>query len=259
MSANDALISANGTARPRPANVPRSAISRAAARNPAQAARASAPPTLIRRTPSAASSATVAKSLPASTLTGFGRHRLHDGGDVGRGAQARRVEAVGAGVGVRGQPANRLGQIGPTDDESFGSAGQHDVPAAVVDRSARRLDPLDGQREVEERPLGDRRSSLQSTVRRRRVCVAAATLAATSAGSIANPPSKSAFTGTSTPSAIARRCASASSSAHPVVGPPQRPRETGAGRGQRAESRAVTSSRALPRSQGLGITKQPDS
>src|SRR6185436_16850458 len=67
-----ALISANGTARPRFVNVPCSAISLAAVRNPAHAERASAPPTLIRRTPTSASSRTLKMSLPTSTLTGFG-------------------------------------------------------------------------------------------------------------------------------------------------------------------------------------------
>src|SRR6185503_18678122 len=69
---NAASISANGTARARLANVPCSAISLAAVRNPPQAARASAPPTLMRRTPIAAISVTVVKSEPTSMLTGFG-------------------------------------------------------------------------------------------------------------------------------------------------------------------------------------------
>src|SRR4029077_15048270 len=69
---NDPLISANGTAPARRVKVPRSPISLAAPRNPLQAARASAPPTLIRRTPAWARSATVVKSLPTSTLTGLG-------------------------------------------------------------------------------------------------------------------------------------------------------------------------------------------
>ncbi len=42
------------------------------------------------------------------------------------------------------------------------------------------------------------------------VAVAAVTLAATSAGATANPPSRSALTGTVTPLAIAWTCASAS-------------------------------------------------
>ncbi len=56
-AANDPSSSANGTAPARRVNVPCSAISLAASRKPVQAARASAPPTLIRRTPASASSA----------------------------------------------------------------------------------------------------------------------------------------------------------------------------------------------------------
>src|SRR6476661_7479710 len=70
--ANAPSISANGTARSRLVNVPRSAISRAASRKPPQAARASAPPTLMRRTPIAESSATPAPSAPIRTFTGHG-------------------------------------------------------------------------------------------------------------------------------------------------------------------------------------------
>ncbi len=56
----------------KPVNVPASAISRATSRNPPQAARASVPPTLIRRTPSAAASATVMNGALMSRLTGLG-------------------------------------------------------------------------------------------------------------------------------------------------------------------------------------------
>src|SRR5207342_2122197 len=69
---NRSSISEKGTVAASPANVPCSAISVAAAMNPVQAARASAPPTLILRTPAAASAATVVKSLPTRTLTGLG-------------------------------------------------------------------------------------------------------------------------------------------------------------------------------------------
>src|SRR6185503_7305498 len=66
------LISANGMAAASPLNVPCCAISVAALRKPLHAARASAPPTLMRRTPSVVRSATVAKSAPTNTFTGFG-------------------------------------------------------------------------------------------------------------------------------------------------------------------------------------------
>src|SRR3954453_9551370 len=52
--------------------VPLPAISSAAARKPAQAVRASVPPTLIRRTPSPAACATVMNGAFARRLTGFG-------------------------------------------------------------------------------------------------------------------------------------------------------------------------------------------
>ena len=52
--------------------LPASAISFAVWMKPCQAARASAPPVLTRRTPRAASSGTVSPGPPISTLTGFG-------------------------------------------------------------------------------------------------------------------------------------------------------------------------------------------
>ncbi len=65
-------MSAEEAAPARPVNVPSPAISVAARIKPAHAILASAPPTLIRRTPTAARSATVVKSPPTSTLTGLG-------------------------------------------------------------------------------------------------------------------------------------------------------------------------------------------
>ncbi len=88
------------------------------------------------------------------------------------------------------------------------------------------------------------------------VFVAAETLAATCSGSTAKPPSKSPFTGRSVLAAIVWKCRSASSrdtrlSARPndhanpelVVANAGNPR--------------CASSRALPTSHGLGMTKQP--
>src|SRR4029434_1108143 len=89
------------------------------------------------------------------------------------------------------------------------------------------------------------------------VVAARATFAPTPSGSIANPPSKSALKGRSTAAAMEVRCASASSTdtlwsrrpvdhANPalVVASAWKPR--------------LASARALPTSQGVGITKQPD-
>src|SRR5687768_13489741 len=70
--AKSPFTSTKGAAPARTRNVPSRAISLAAAMKPPHAARASAPPTLILRTPSAASSATVVKSAPTRTFTGLG-------------------------------------------------------------------------------------------------------------------------------------------------------------------------------------------
>jgi hypothetical protein len=73
LSLNNEFNSANETMPSNPAKLPASAICRAAPMNPAQAARASADPTLTRRTPSSARSET---RMPVfaltNTLTGFG-------------------------------------------------------------------------------------------------------------------------------------------------------------------------------------------
>ena len=72
---------------------------------PAQAMRASAPPTLMRRTPSAAIWPTVRLSRPAGEhVHRLRRHRLDDRRDVLDGVRPRRIEAVGAGLG-EGPPA----------------------------------------------------------------------------------------------------------------------------------------------------------
>src|SRR6188474_3325265 len=69
---NNLFISGTATLCANVAKVPVAAISLAAVRKPVHAARASAPPTLIRRTPSSASCATVVKSVLTRTLTGLG-------------------------------------------------------------------------------------------------------------------------------------------------------------------------------------------
>src|SRR5690348_14722356 len=102
-------------------------------------------------------------------------------------------------------------------------------------------------------------SPVESSIERPAIPVstARATFAATASGSIANPPSKSAFTGTSTASAMPRRCLSISSS------------ETGLSRAPSDQANpelvvasagkpSAASVRALPRSHGFGMTKQPD-
>ena len=51
------------------------------------------------------------KSLPTSTFTGFGATALTTAAMSALVADARRVEAVGAGFGVSGEPADRLREI----------------------------------------------------------------------------------------------------------------------------------------------------
>ena len=81
------------------------------------------------------------------------------------------------------------------------------------------------------------------------VAAASFTLSATCSGSTANPPSKSAFTGTFTAAATTRRCSSTSSSVTLIVRATQRPGETGARRRQRLEAHLLQGPRAprIPR------------
>ena len=79
--------------------VPCSAISCAARMKPAQAVRASEPPTLIRRTPRSAASATKAGSADQK-IDRFRMHGLHDRRYLLLGLDARRIQAIGAGLRV---------------------------------------------------------------------------------------------------------------------------------------------------------------
>ena len=81
----------------------------------------------------------------------FGRHCRDDGDDVVPRADAGREQAVGAGFRVRGEPADRFGQVGAPDDESFGSRGQQCARSTLVNRMPGRLNSLNCQREIEQR------------------------------------------------------------------------------------------------------------
>ena len=201
-------------------NVPWSAISRAAARNPVHAARASAPPTLMRRTPSAAASATVMKSPSTSRFTGLGATAVTTVAISAAVADARRVEAVGAGLGVGHQAPDGLVQVGPADDEALGAPGEQHAACRWRRWPAGGPHAFDRQCAIGRAARRRRRSSPRSTARRRRSTWPPVTLAATPSGSTAKPPSKSAFTGTSTAAAIVRRCASMSSRPTPLSRPP---------------------------------------
>jgi hypothetical protein len=133
--------------------VPRSRISRAASRKPDQAARASAPPTLIRRTPRSASSATVEKPLPTH-VDRFGGDRCDHRRDLLPRADPGRIEAVGAGLGIGGESPDRLVEIGAPDDEPLGPTGEEHADPLGVDGPARRPDALDGEGKIEQRARG---------------------------------------------------------------------------------------------------------
>ena len=137
-------------ARSREANDPVVAISRAASRNPVHATRASPLPTLIRRTPASASCGTV-KVGPARTFRGRGAIAVAIVLDIRQIPQPRREQAVGASLGIGDKPANRLGQVRSPDNEAFGSASEKYTRAGVVDRRARGPDAIDGERELEQR------------------------------------------------------------------------------------------------------------
>lgn len=115
---------------------------------------------------------------------------MDDRCDLGFAANARCIETLRPGLGVGREPADRLGEIGTADDEPLGSAGE----------------------ERSKSNSGLAGSPVESSIERPAipVAVAAVTLAPTSAGAVAKPPSKSALTGIPTLPAIDRMCARAS-------------------------------------------------
>ena len=118
--------------------------------NPPQAERASAPPTLTRRTPSAEMSCIV-RSLaePTNRLNGFGATAATTAAICSRAADTRRVQAVGARLRVGLEPCNRFVEIGPTHEETLGAPNQQRVAARFVDCCPRRPHSLDCNAEFE--------------------------------------------------------------------------------------------------------------
>ena len=88
------------------------------------AANANAPPTEMRATPSAASSAPAAPRT-ASTFTGRSTEATPDG--CRRRCQPRREQHVGAGLLVGLQPGDRVGQIVAPVDVVLGAGGEHEL------------------------------------------------------------------------------------------------------------------------------------
>ena len=131
-------------------NVPLSAISWAACRKPAQAVRASVPPTLTRRTPRDAATGTVMNGELTRRFTGVGDTASTIAEICSMAADPRGVEAVGAGVGVRLQPSDRLVDVGASHHEALASPGEHDAGPALVDRLPRGPYAIDGKVELVE-------------------------------------------------------------------------------------------------------------
>ena len=164
------FISTPGIARPSAVKVPCSAISFAAARKPVQAVRASAPPTLMRRTPAAAISATVVKSVNVTRrLNGFGRDGVDDGFDVAHACAVR---------GRRGSRRRRRRRrvrrriVSPRSGRPVMKpserAGEEDAGAASIDRARARLRCARRRGRNRREDCLRRRWSLRSRVRRRR-------------------------------------------------------------------------------------------
>ncbi len=116
------------------ANVPFSAISRAARMKPAQAVRASEPPD---------ADTAYAEILgflhrkPGSTdqkIDGFGMHGFDDGCDLVLCLDARRIKAIRARFRVSGQPVDHQLQIGPAPQERLAAPGQKHAACVHIDR-----------------------------------------------------------------------------------------------------------------------------
>ena len=186
--------------------------------NPVQAARASAPPTLMRRTPASASCCTVVKSPPTSTLTGFGATALTTAviSAVVRMPGAKRQSAPASANAVRRRIVSA--RSGRPDDEALGPCGKQDSGPAR--RRSRVAPPGSVRARAGSRraALMDHRSSPRSTILRCRSALPRSTFAATCSGSTAKPPSKSALTGTGTPSGHQPQVSQHLLQRHTVVG-----------------------------------------
>ncbi len=220
----------------KPSKRPCSASTFAACMNPPHAARASAPPTLMRRTPSAAISATESGlAEPDEQIEGLGGYALDHAPDVLGRANTRRVEAIRARAGVRLQPRDRLVEVGPAHQEALRPSHQQGVAAGAIDRFARRTHAR--HRFIQRRTAAWRhrpsnpRSRVPPPLSRPR----ADTLSETPSGSRAWPLSKSALIGRSVAATIVRKCSSTASSPNAPSAGSQRPRGTRARRRKRLE------------------------
>jgi len=118
--------------------VPCSAISFAACIKPLHAVRASEPPTLIRRTPRSAASATLRPEAPIKQVDRLRMHGFYHGRDLLFGLDTGRIEAIGAGFGIGLKPVDHHGQIGLADQKALAASGQHTslLSASIATRDA---------------------------------------------------------------------------------------------------------------------------
>ena len=78
------------------------------------------------------------------------RQRIDESLDIGCGAETRRIEAVSPDLGIGRQASNRLVNIGTSDKETLGPAGEEHASAGPVDRLSGRTHPFNGKAKVEE-------------------------------------------------------------------------------------------------------------
>jgi len=81
-------------------------------------------------------------------------HGFHHRGDLFRRADARRVEAVGAGFGEGDEARDGLGEVALAPQEAFAARHQHDRGIDGVDRRARRRDAFDREVVFVQRLIG---------------------------------------------------------------------------------------------------------
>ena len=105
----------------------------------------------MRRTPSSAASATERPGASRQQIDRFRMHRLHHRRDLLFGADARRIQAIGAGLRIGLQPIDHHGEIGLANQKPLAASGQQYAAVIGVDRGPRRLDALDRERAVVQR------------------------------------------------------------------------------------------------------------
>ena len=105
----------------------------------------------MRRTPRSPAIFSDGPAAPTSRLTGLGCDRFHHGRNLFRRRDAGRIEAIGAGFGIGGEPVDHELQILLPAQERLAAAGEQDAAIVGIDRLARRPDAIDCERTVEQR------------------------------------------------------------------------------------------------------------